>query len=185
MLRAGELEVAIVASVREQPEGFTDLYEGIELHHLLDEPRYALLPPEHRLARRTRLRLEDLADEQWIELGRSPARRGRVYLARGRESDREPDISFRSDYFNVVQGMVAAGAGVAVVPELALTNLRADITIRALGNSAPMRTVAAATLANVHRSPATSVLLGLLAEVTEDHLATQQRTRPSHKPARR
>lgn len=51
--------------------------------------------------------------------------------------------------------MVAAGAGIAVVPELALTNLRADIAIHNLGSSAPMRTIAAATLANVHRSPAT------------------------------
>ena len=46
MLRAGELEVAIVATVGERPEEFGDLYVGIDLHHLLDEPRYVLLPPQ-------------------------------------------------------------------------------------------------------------------------------------------
>ena len=156
MLRAGELEVAIVGA-RNQPDGFGDLYQGLDLHHLLDEPRYALLAPDHRLARRKRLRLKDLADEVWIELARSPTREGRIYLESGGEPDPgEPRVAFRSDDFNVVQGLVAAGAGVAVVPELALTNLRGDISIHNLASSAPMRTIAAATLAGVHRSPATS-----------------------------
>jgi DNA-binding transcriptional LysR family regulator len=177
MLRTGELEVAIVGAPN-QPDGFGELYAGIDLHHLLDEPRYALVPPDHRLARRKRLRLEDLAEETWIELGRSPTRHGRVYVAPGRDAR----VSFRSDDFNVVQGMVAAGAGIAVVPELALTNLRADVVIRNLGSSAPKRTVAAATLAGVHRSPATSALLELLAEITERRPA---QTRQGHNPEHR
>lgn len=182
MLRSGELEIAIVATVREEPVEFGDLYRGIDLHHLLEEHRYALLSPGHRLARRRHLRLEDLAEETWIELGRSPARRGRVYLAPDRESDRVPRIRFRSDDFNVVQGMVAAGAGISVVPELALNNLRPDVAVRALGTSAPTRTVAAATLAGVHRSRATSALLALLAEVSEQHVKAR---RPRNQSGRR
>ena len=186
MLRSGELEVAIVASVPELPEGFGDLYEGIDLHYLFDEPRYALLPPDHRLASRKRLQLEDLAGEVRIELSRSPTRQGRIYLEPGPEpAPEEPRIAFRSDDFNIVQGMVAAGAGVAVIPELALTNLRADITIHNLGSSAPTRTIAAATLAGVHRSPATIALLELLTEVTAQHLATRQRPRHDPRPRRR
>ncbi len=178
MLRAGELEVAIVAA-RNQPDGFGDLYAGMELHHLLDEPRYAVLPPGHRLAGRKRLRLGDLADEVRIELARSPTRDGRIFLAPGPDPEPdEPRIAFRSDDFNIVQGMVAAGAGIAVVPELALTNLRADVRIHNLGNSAPSRTIAAATLARVRRSPATSALLEILAEATEGHLK-RRRTSPS------
>jgi DNA-binding transcriptional LysR family regulator len=174
MLRAGELEVAIVGAPN-QPEGFGALYEGIELRHLFDEPRYAVLPSEHRLARRKRLRLEDLAKEVRIELARTPSREARIYLAPGPEpGPDEPRIAFRSDDINVVQGMVAAGTGVAVVPELALTNVRPDVVIHNLGSSAPMRTIAAGTLARVHRSPATSALLELLAEVSEVHLATRR-----------
>jgi DNA-binding transcriptional LysR family regulator len=171
MLRAGELEVALVAAPN-QPDEFGDLYEGIHLQHLFDEPRYALLAPEHRLARRKRLRLQDLADEVRIELGRSPTRHGRIYLEPGPEPEPgEPRIAFRSDDFNVVQGMVAAGAGVAIVPELAVTNLRSDVAVRNLGSSAPMRAIAAATLAGIHRSPATIALLEVLPEVTKAHLA--------------
>src|SRR6516164_4643134 len=106
MLRSGELEIAIVGAPN-HPEGFGDLYHGIDLRHLFDEPRYALLPAEHRLARRKRLRLEDLADEVRIELSRNPTRHGRVYLAPGPEPAPDgPRIVFRSDDFNVVQGMV-------------------------------------------------------------------------------
>jgi DNA-binding transcriptional LysR family regulator len=184
MLRAGQLEVAIVAA-RNQPDGFGELYAGIDLHHLLDEPRYAILPPGHRLARRKRLRLEELADEVWIELARSPTREGRVFLAPGPDPrPGEPRIGFRTDDFNVVQGMVATGAGIAVVPELALTNLRTDVTIRNLGSTAPMRAIAAATLAGVHRSPATSALLEILAEVTEQHLAGRRPARGGGKARR-
>jgi DNA-binding transcriptional LysR family regulator len=177
MLRAGELEVALVATTLDQPERFGPLYEGIDLHRLLDEPRCAVLPQDHRLARCRRLRLEDLAGEVWIELGRSPTRHGRVYVAPADADDRHPRVGFRSDDFNVVQGMVAAGAGVAVVPQLALTNLRHDVTVRTLGSSAPMRTVAAGTLAGVHRSRATAALLELLVEVSEEHVALTRRDR--------
>jgi DNA-binding transcriptional LysR family regulator len=78
--------------------------------------------------------------------------------------------------------MVAAGAGVAVVPELAVTNLRDDVTVHTLARSAPMRTIAAATLAGVHRSPATAALLDLLAEVSERRLA---QTKPGPSAGRR
>jgi DNA-binding transcriptional LysR family regulator len=177
MLRAGELEVAIVGTVL-TTEGFGAPYEGIDLQHLLDEPRYAILPTEHRLARRKRLRLEDLADEVRIELARSPTRESRIFLAPGPDPEPgEPRIAFRSDDFNVVQGMVAAAAGIAVVPELALTNLRPDVTIHNLANSAPMRTVAAATLARVQRSPATCAVLEILVEVVEEHLAARMLSR--------
>ncbi len=173
MLRAGDLEVAVVASVND-PEGFGQRYDGIELHHLFDEPRYALIPAGHRLAHRKRLRLQDLTEEVRIELARTATRGARIYLARGEEPHGdEPRVAFRSDDFNIVQGLVAAGAGIAVVPELALTNLRADVMIYNLGRSAPVRAVAAATLTGVRQSIATSALLGLLTEVTEGHLAAR------------
>ena len=149
------------------------LFQG---QHLFDEPRYALLPPDHPLARRRRLRLQDLANEVRIELARTPLRHGRIYLAPGQDAGPgEPPVAFRSDDINIVQGMVAAGAGIAVVPELTLTNRRADISIHNLANSAPMRSIAAATLAGVHRSPATAALLEVLTEVTARHLAARQR----------
>jgi DNA-binding transcriptional LysR family regulator len=174
MLRAGDVDLAIVGATN-QPDGFGSLYDGIDIHHLFDEPRYALIPSHHRFARRKRLRLQDLAEEARVELTRSPTRHGRIYLARGHEPEPgEPRVAFSSDEFDIVQGLVAAGAGIAVVPELALTNLNADITVHNLGSSAPLRAVAAATLAGVHRSRATSALLEVLTEVADRHRAERR-----------
>ena len=39
----------------------------------------------------------------------------------------EPSVSFESDDYQTVQGLVAAGVGVALIPELALSVVREDI----------------------------------------------------------
>jgi DNA-binding transcriptional LysR family regulator len=166
MLRAAELEVAVVYEYRKlaQPE-FDSLYEGVELHDLLDDPMYLALPRDHPLARRQRLRFEDLAGETWIQ-DDTGGECGRLHQAACRSAGFEPhSLGFQSDDYNVVQGLIAAGVGVALLPALALTNVRDDIVIRSLGRRAPSRRVAAATLAGRFRSPATEAMLGILEEV--------------------
>jgi DNA-binding transcriptional LysR family regulator len=164
-LRAAELEVALVFEYRElsQPE-LERLYEGIELHHLLDDPMYLALPGDHPAARKQRIRLEDLAHETWIQNdARGPC--GRLHLAACVAAGFEPRIGFQSDDYNVVQGLIAAGVGVSLLPALALTNVREDIVVRSLGRKAPARRVAAAVLAGRYRSPATEAMLAILEEV--------------------
>ena len=64
----------------------------------------------------------------------------------------------------MVQGLIAAGVGVSLLPALALTNLREDIVVRSLGSKAPTRRIAAATLSGRYMSPATHAMLDILAE---------------------
>jgi DNA-binding transcriptional LysR family regulator len=167
MLRAAELEVSLVFEFRDlsQPE-FDRLYEGIELRHLIDDPMYLALPREHPAARKGRVRLQDVADDVWIQNDTSgPC--GRLHLAACSSAGFEPKIGFQSDDYNVVQGLIAAGVGVSLLPALALTNVREDIVVRSLGRSAPTRKIAAATLAGRYRSPATEAMLDILTEVAE------------------
>jgi DNA-binding transcriptional LysR family regulator len=166
MLRAAELEVAIVYEYQhmEQPE-FDRLFEGIELHPLLDDPMYLALPRNHPCARKPRVRLEDMAEETWIQADTNDEC-GRLHHAACSAAGFEPrSLGFNSDDYNVVQGLIAAGVGVALLPALALTNVRDDIVIRSLGRQAPSRRVVAATLAGRFRSPATESMLGILDEV--------------------
>src|SRR3954449_2497480 len=61
-LRGGEVDIALDITV-----SFRALAEdGIERLHLLDDPMYVALPKSHPLARKRGLKLEELADENWI-----------------------------------------------------------------------------------------------------------------------
>jgi DNA-binding transcriptional LysR family regulator len=166
MLRAGELEVAIVFEFHNLSQGEWDrLYGGAELHALVDDPMYLALPLGHPLAHKPRVRLQDLSDELWIQEGNPRNPCGRLHQAACVNAGFDPKIGFRSDDYNVVQGMVAAGVGVSLLPSFALANVRDDIVVRSLGKTAPARQIAAATLAGGYRSPATEAMLDILREV--------------------
>ncbi len=170
MLRAAELEIAIVFAYRElTPPEFDRLYEGIELHHLVDDPMYLALPRDHPLAVRPRVRLKDVADETWIQESGAHSWCGGFHEAACAAAGFEPKVGFQSDDYNVVQGLIAAGVGISLLPGLALTNVREDIVIRSLGRAAPARKIAAATLAGRYRSPATEAMLEILSEVAAEY----------------
>jgi DNA-binding transcriptional LysR family regulator len=164
MLRAAQLELAVVFEYRDlsQPE-FDRLYDGIDLRLLVKDPMYLALPRDHPGARRSRIRLADFADETWINDTRGPC--GHMHVAACLSAGFEPKVGFESDDYNVVQGLIAAGVGISLLPGLALTNVREDIVVRSLGPAAPARRVAAATLQGRYRSPATEAMLDILGEV--------------------
>ena len=68
-----------------------------------------------------------------------------------------------------MQGLVAAGVGVALIPQLALSTVRSDIRIRALHPRVPVRKVFAATRRGAPVTPAVATLLDILREVARSH----------------
>jgi DNA-binding transcriptional LysR family regulator len=165
MLRAAELEVAVVFQFHGLSEQESErLYGGIELHPLFDDPMYLALPLGHRLAHKPRVRLQDVADEAWIQEGDPRNACSRLQKAACRSAGFEPKVGFQSDDYNVVQGLVASGMGVSLLPSLALANMREDIVVRSLGKAAPARKICSATLAGRYRSPATEAMLSILDE---------------------
>jgi DNA-binding transcriptional LysR family regulator len=74
----------------------------------------------------------------------------------------EPRVAFESDDYQTVQGLVAAGVGVALIPELALSVVREDIVIRALSPAPPTRSVIAVAPAGGRLVPAAPAMLGIL-----------------------
>jgi DNA-binding transcriptional LysR family regulator len=165
-LRAAELEVAIVFEYAEynQPE-LEHFYEGIELHRLVDDPMYLALPLGHPAGRKPNVRLQDLSEETWIQESGNHSWCGRFHETACLAAGFKPKVGFRSDDYNIVQGLVAAGVGISLLPGLSLTNVREDIVVRSLGRKPPTRRIAAATLAGRYRSPATEAMLGILEEV--------------------
>jgi DNA-binding transcriptional LysR family regulator len=181
-LRTGELDLALLfefdpSSPEERVGGSTraggpELGPGGSLTRvqLLEDPLYLALPRGHRLAGRRRLRLEDLREEAWIQTSReSPCARHVVRCCHA--AGFEPQVSFQSDDYQTVQGLVGAGVGVALIPELALSVVREDIVIRALSPRPPARRVIAATAAGARLLPAAPAMLSVLGEVASEYEA--------------
>jgi DNA-binding transcriptional LysR family regulator len=120
----------------------------------------AVLPAGHRLAGRRTLRLDDLAGEPWV-LGGGPVCSDRATILRAcHTAGFEPRVTvdFPTDDYNATQGMVAAGAGVALLPRLALAVPRDDLAVRPLAGAGPSREVVAAVRRG-ERAPATLAML--------------------------
>src|SRR5213075_3303203 len=79
----------------------------------------------------------------------------------------EPRVALENDDYAAIQGFIAAGVGVALIPQLALQSVRDDVAIRPLAGNKPARRVVAATLADGYRSPATEAMLKILREVRD------------------
>ena len=140
-LRTGELDVALVV----EPNGITEEPgTGSTALDLLDDPMYVALPLDHELTRKVRVKLKDLAGEQWINPPLAYPCSGFVTRACA-AAGFEPHVTFETDDYLAVQGLVAAGVGIALIPDLALTTVRDDIVIRSLGSQAPVRHVVAIT----------------------------------------
>ncbi len=141
---------------------------------LLEDPLYLALPRAHPLARRRKLRLEDLAGEAWVQTSAaSPCARHVVECCRA--AGFEPGVAFESDDYQTVQGLVATGVGVALIPELALSVVREDIVVRALAPHPPARRVIAALPRGA--GPRTRLLPAATAmlRVLEEAAASRQR----------
>ncbi len=158
-LHAGELDLALLFDFGEGPDA---LVEGdLTRVQLLEDPMYLALPSEHPLAAKAAVRLEDLEGEAWVQTSQSsPCARHVVRSCHA--AGFEPNVSFESDDYQTVQGLVAAGVGVALIPELALSSVRADIAIRALAPRTPVRQVIAAMPAQVRLTPAAPAMLEIL-----------------------
>jgi DNA-binding transcriptional LysR family regulator len=156
-LRAGELDLALLFEFA----GDSPLEPEMTRTELLADPMYLALPRAHRLAGRARIRLADLSTEAWVQTSASsPCARHVVRSCHA--AGFEPNVAFESDDYQTVQGLVAAGVGVALIPELALSVVRDDVVTRELSPAPPVRQVIAATPAGARLVPAAPAMLGML-----------------------
>jgi len=113
------------------------------------------------LLNKAAIKLEQLGGEAWIQTSASsPCARHVVRSCR--DAGFEPSVSFESDDYQTVLGLVAAGVGVALIPELALTSQRDDVVIRELSPRGPSRRVLAAVPRGPASLPAASEMIEVL-----------------------
>ncbi|MCS5485880.1 LysR family transcriptional regulator [Curtobacterium flaccumfaciens pv. beticola] len=89
--------------------------ERLETVPLLREPLDVALPLGHPLADRDRVRIDEVVGEPWIGVPEGyPI--DRVLTAMAAATDTPPDVGFRTIHLPVIENLVAAGHGVALVP---------------------------------------------------------------------
>src|SRR5918912_1016390 len=169
-LRSGDIDLAITFGAGKHEDRSGD---GVEHHHLLEDPMYLVLAQDHPLARKRGVRLADLADEAWIG-GAPDCECNRLISQACMRFGFDPRIAFETDDYAAVQGFVAAGVGVSLIAELGLRTIRDDIVVRPLGRDTPVRQIFATALTG-YRSPATIAMIDVLREVGAEHASRRPR----------
>ena len=107
-IAAGELDVGFLGLA----EGVTP--RGVQMRELSRERLVAVLSERHRLAGRHRLRLEDLADEPFVDFPEGSSGREQSDLAFERARLRR-EVSLEVNTADLLTGLVRQGLGVALV----------------------------------------------------------------------
>jgi molybdate transport repressor ModE-like protein len=163
-LRRGEFELALVFDY-----GFDslDLASGLECIHLFHDPVKVVLPAGHELAKRRSIALQELADESWIG-GMRDGLCHEMLMGWCAEAGFEPRVAFESNDHQVQLGLVAAGVGVTLLPELAFETAHQPVEVRPVKGAGYSREVLAAVPSEGYRSPATEAMIDVLKSVSTD-----------------
>lgn len=141
MLRAHQIELAVIVDASSHDHDLT----GLRYERLLTGRLRVAVPDRHRLAGLPSVTAADLRHEPWIA-GTGPAGDTHLGAAPGIP---EPRIAYRAEDWLARLGLVAAGLGVALVPDSVASLVSRGITVLPLDDDAllPRR-----VLAVTHRS---------------------------------
>jgi len=161
-LRGGLVDLAILAL----PVRGHDL----ECFPLLTERLFAILPKAHPLSRRRSVRIKELREEPFLllrddhcfrETAIEVCKRARV----------APQIVFESGQFSSIVGMVAAGLGISMVPEMALER-RPDCSFVQVADERASRTIGVAAVKGHFLGRAPQAFLDFLRSQAQSRTAT-------------
>jgi LysR family hydrogen peroxide-inducible transcriptional activator len=136
-LQAGGIDVGVLALPVD--------HEGLATRKLYDEDFNVALPANHRLAKQTTTRLADLENESLLLLEEGHCLRDQALEVCGRIAIHERQ-DFRATSLETLRQMVAAGAGVTLMPELASRGAYGNargVAIRPLARPTPHRQIGA------------------------------------------
>ena len=158
LLRADELDLAFL-SVTERVES-----HELAFHQLISEELMVLLPRDHALAGRARVRMAELAQEHFISF-RQGARLRELLLSAGRDAQFEPRVTLESNEAQRIRALVARGLGVAILPRSDAMVPNDEIVAAPIVDPVLRRDITLAWRAGRRQSPATAAFLELALEM--------------------
>jgi LysR family transcriptional regulator, transcription activator of glutamate synthase operon len=172
MLRVDELDLAFL-SVTERIES-----HGLGLHQLVSEELVVVLPREHRLGKRRRVRIAELADDEFISF-REGSRLRELLVSAGRQAGFEPRVKLESNESQRIRRLVARGLGVAILPRSDAEGPGADVALATLIEPALTRDITLAWREGRRQAPAAAEFLELARATFADLQPASQRVRRS------
>jgi LysR family transcriptional regulator, hydrogen peroxide-inducible genes activator len=164
-LRNLSVDIAILALPLKQKD--------LEIFPLQTEPLFAVLPKEHARAGAKSLSLKELRSEQFVFLRDGHCFRDLSISACAR-ANVNPKIAFESGQFSSLLGMVAAGIGVSLVPEMAVDVSTACSYVR-LADTQASRTIVAAVLRGRSFNRVQQAFLQHVRSAAPDNVLTQRK----------
>ena len=143
--------------------------DGLDSRPLYDEPFVMALPEHHRLARKAHVKVEDLKDETLLLLEDGHCLRDQALEVCSSIGMQEKQ-DFRATSLETLRQMVATGAGVTLLPELASRGAYGNargVVLRPFAKPAPVRHVGAIWRKTTARKPA----IEAVCKVIEAHVA--------------
>lgn len=157
-VQQGDLDLAIVSPVPQAEH-------GLESMELLREDLVAAVPPTHRLARQREIHLSDLKEESFIFLGAKFGELRNITREACANAGFAPQIAFEAEGLATMRGLVGAGLGVALIPNMA-SHMREQAiptpVFRPLAGQPAHRIIGITYLADRTLSPATAAFKRML-----------------------
>jgi LysR family transcriptional regulator, carnitine catabolism transcriptional activator len=160
LVKSGEADFGIGSPTARDPE--------LRVSHLMDDPVCVALPPGHPLARRDRIRLEDLLKSPLILMDREYSVRALIERA-FQSIGRTVAPAYEASYVPTALGLVKAGLGIAVVARSAAGEAAELVGLRArpIDHPALVRHIGLIESASRSLSPAAQQLVGAVHQACE------------------
>jgi DNA-binding transcriptional LysR family regulator len=111
----GEIDLSFISP-------FPENHDRVSGELLLQEELYAILPEGHVLSGYDTIRLNQLKDESFVMFSEEYSLRS-IVLGACAKAGFVPKIGFEGEETDTIRGLVAAGMGVSLLPEMALTEV--------------------------------------------------------------
>jgi LysR family hydrogen peroxide-inducible transcriptional activator len=147
LIETGKLDMGIaILPIRDNGFGTETLYS---------EEMLLALHPHHTLTRKQTIFGDDLLSEKLI-LSKEGTCRGGCSVRLCKRLHISPQIVFQSGQLDTIQSLVAAGKGISIIPETAITDTPANITYRQMENPKLKRSIVIVTRKKRPFKPAAS-----------------------------
>jgi DNA-binding transcriptional LysR family regulator len=157
-LDSGDIDIAIAADYRDAPSRNDPRYHRVDL---ITDVMDVVLPQGHPKANPAGVRLGDLADETWIGSGfDNPC--AQIMLGVCAAAGFSPDVKHSSSDWDAVAALVAAGAGISLIPRLAQPLRPGGLVVCPVVGSVASRLLFAVVRAGTQHDSSTAAVLSTL-----------------------